>query len=107
MKTDNELISEFYDDTTFDDKGFCTDTNHLYSWRPGVYDPLRIEHLRYHDSWNWLIPVIEKIVNLGLTSDIKNCAGQAYKVSHEPIGNEIPIHYKNVVEFIKWYNQNK
>ena len=61
MKTDNELIAEFYDGTTFDENGLCTDPERKYSWRPGVYDPLRVEHLQYHNNWSWLMPVVEKI----------------------------------------------
>jgi hypothetical protein len=33
----------------------------LYSWHPGSTCPIREEHLNYHASWGWLMPVIEKI----------------------------------------------
>lgn len=33
----------------------------LYSWRPGCTQPLEEKHLNYHESWGWLMPVIEKI----------------------------------------------
>jgi len=32
-----------------------------YSWRPGVTDPLTVEHLAYHSSFDWLIPVAKKL----------------------------------------------
>jgi len=66
------------------------------------------EELKFHTSWDWLIPVVNKIYS----SDdyIK------YKREASGIFNEEPVHintkfieetYKAVIEFIKWHNENK
>ena len=110
-KTDNELIAEFHDGTTFDEGGLCTDLEKKYSWRPGVYDPLRVEHLNYHASWDWLMPVVDKIERIKNSDDYEvdifgNCCDIGGRF--EAIGKtKIEATYKAVIEFIKWYNANK
>jgi len=47
-----------------------------------------ISELRYHDSWDWLMPVVGKIEALGYSVLIHN--------------NTV---YQAVVQFIEWYNQ--
>ena len=37
-----------------------------YSYRPGQSDLLKEENLNYHKSWDWLMPVVEKIESLDL-----------------------------------------
>lgn len=62
----------------------------------GTYSVHRLNELKYHDSWDWLIPVIENIDHL----------------QHEPVMSienalstrSIDNTYKAVIEFIKEYN---
>ena len=70
----------------------------------------------YHSSWNWLMPVVEKIESLGYEFFIVE---DRVKVSHntdhsiETIidltfgGNKRDATYQGVVEFINEYNKNK
>ena len=58
---------------------------------------------KYHSSWDWLMPCIDKIYDDDLYSKYKETSGQFEK--------EIFINTKfiietwlQVVEFIKWYN---
>jgi hypothetical protein len=81
------------------------------------------EHLQYHTSWDWLMPVIEKILAMYdsqcsfehpkyLNIDnkhrfsfnlIDDCRG-----SQSGEGNTlIEASYNAVVKFIKWYNNKK
>jgi len=55
--------------------------------------------LKYHSSWDWLMPVVEKIesVNEGVPQQLLNVSLFSY----------IEDVYNAVVEFIEWYNENK
>lgn len=67
---------------------------------------------KYHTSWDWLMPVVEKIWNI-----IGNRSSLFYFEVDEEFtiyGKEKPSMDSNksncylaVVEFIKWYNENK
>jgi hypothetical protein len=80
------------------------------------------EELYFHVSWDWLMPVVEKINNttdeFGNEMDFQ--IGNGFVWVDHPIGNRIYFSgneidhkkepmidkvYKAVVEFIQWYNQ--
>lgn len=105
-KTDNELIAEFMG-IRFDASGQCPEIK--YSWRPGVYDPLRVEHLQYNNNWSWLMPVVEKIESLGYEVDVYKhaCEINVEDMIRWEAESKIEACYKSVVEFIKWYNRQK
>jgi hypothetical protein len=84
---------------------------------------LPISELEYHSSWDWLMPVVEKIVN-----EVDNEMGWWEAYSEKPFGHQVEIwgrdvlepiirvHSKTslleatwqaVVQFIQWYNQSK
>lgn len=139
MKTDNILIAGFYAECHFEDRGNGwyskipsgkwasprdEKTNALFNKYPlsngesikyMVYEPL----LKFHISWDWLMPVVEKIETLNYIVKIHQniCIIQAcimgdrtviskqisnYMESNTKLSNT----YKAVVEFIKWYNKN-
>ena len=75
----------------------------------------------YHASWDWIMPVLEKIEQIGCIVEIsyslvcmcRICViGQkhenTFNIINDNNGGLEPIIaiYKSVVEFIKWYNQN-
>jgi len=78
------------------------------------------DELEYDFNWNWLMPVVEKIAKdyhkTEIVSDEEtdHCRITVYNEEGER-DNEIfecglstlEATYKAVVEFIKWYNQNK
>ena len=82
-------------------------------WGVGLRKDAGNFDLYYHSSWDWLMPVVEKIekecshevvifsthcnVNQGKTHDMGYIGGKT----------KIEAVYKSVIEFIKWYNQNK
>lgn len=92
--TDNELIAEFM--------GFP-------AWETYVdfggmrEEKKRLRKMQYHTSWDWLMPVVEKIAN-ELEKDWPRASDGALSLR---IGTPISVVYANVVEFIKWYNQSK
>ena len=71
--------------------------------------------MHYHDSWDWLMHVVEKIESLGAKVEISTsprnsrhyCEMRGYGFAHEWDDNKINAVYKAVVEFVKWYNNIK
>lgn len=75
--------------------------------------------LEYHKNWNWLMPVVEKIISDNLStcrfSSPESCSGQKdwffsmlddQTNRQESYANSMQkATYKAVVEFIKWYNE--
>ena len=117
MKTDNELIAEFM--------GACEDHVHAklgdYVW---FKEPLFKIHLykkadlKYHTSWDWLMPVVEKIDILysdnfppdflkKILAKEPNGTEPYLDVIALPLSTPIGEAHKAVVEFIKWYNSQK
>ena len=110
MKTteeNNRLIAEFEGykvDYGFDKKGVLFAGHHI-----------RLNQLRYHESWDWLMPVVEKIENLEPNTrlDISRkvngvhlvdiwqglyCRSTAYSKDKKEAT------YQAVIQFIEWYN---
>ncbi len=69
-------------------------------------------NLRYHSSWDWLMPVIHKIHVLTLKAQIDSKNFHTYVKLTNAIENtfdsrvDITITYQKVLEFITWYNKN-
>lgn len=66
--------------------------------------------LKYHLSWDWLMPVVRKIVEICCAEDDE--IGAFESDQYTSILETVPLGiiedaYKVVVEFIKWYNENK
>lgn len=71
-----------------------------------------ILYLQYHSSWDWLMPVVEKIEQMrGATVLLKPFFaeilwyGKSIVVTAEE--TKIEATYIMVVKFIKWHNQQK
>ncbi len=76
--------------------------------------------LHYNSSWDWLMPVVEKIENIEISEfkpfavniecaecTIKDYRGMTDSVSYCENSTKIEATWLAVVEFIKWYNQHK
>jgi len=76
----------------------------------------QLNDLEYHTSWDWLMPVVEKIESLGYEVQIRNTDCIIFQlldtIKYKPIvdissGNgKKDSTYMAVVEFIKEYNKN-
>lgn len=134
MKVDNELIAEFMG---FDRVELYTDIDgndhhfYKYPFEKGTpypwFKPYRSEQMEFHTSWDWLMPVVEKIMdtelpngkyanyvefsitnhdNIGWIFWNKNIPGDQNQQQSYPMGGtRISRVYRSVVEFIKWHNQ--
>ena len=71
--------------------GFISDKNQEY------YGSL--SELRYHESWDWLMPVVQKCFDTQQPSE-----GQHYFINESLLTMDIEVVYDRVVEFIKEYN---
>ena len=114
MKTieNNKLIAEF-----LSVKIHPCETIENFKFLPieerGLYNGYFIDELKYHEDWNWLMEVVEKIESLGYRIEIVKHICRIYLSNKETIiisenTPKIEAVYNAVVEFIKWYNnQNK
>ena len=75
-----------------------------------------IESLEYDTSWDWLMPVVEKIESIDeyevVMYDVVGCEIHDRRKGNTIINihsqdTKINAVYKAVIEFIKWYNEQK
>jgi hypothetical protein len=78
MEHNNKLIAEFMD---------------LRSTGLSIYKP---SEYKYHTSWDWLMPVVQKIE--------QDCEGVPQEMINISLYSDINEVYNAVVEFIKEYN---
>lgn len=115
----NELIAKFMGWEV--DKYTGKEINYFVEGQLDVYPKvvgscIAFQHMKFHTSWDWLMPVVEKIEKLGFWVNIKknhvtvawdNKGSFDSKMIHSEFGDQSKIQrvYTCVVEFIKWYNE--
>ena len=119
----NKLIAEFMQLKTIKRDGMSD--SYMFVLHPG-FIPREVcpANLEYHTSWDWLMPVVEKIENapnydfffhiLGngafiTTTRVENFRDGSPDIVESKIvhDSKIDATWLAVVEFIKWYNKNK
>lgn len=117
MLEGNKLIAEFMQLKFSNDK--------WYRWDDVNKGSGYFIKLKYHSSWDWLMPVVEKIIDIDITP-APNWTGYRIEIvprGYVKISGVFPMApiFKNVsiegslikatwlavVEFIKWHNENK
>jgi hypothetical protein len=102
MKTDNELIAEFMGIRHRKQYGIMGDTEWTeveVTYRTSIAE---WQSAKWDKSWDWLMPVVEKI------DGIYDYDRSMYnRVVELPVSTPINEVYKAVVQFITWYNENK
>lgn len=81
----NILIAEFM--------GFHRDTEDLY---------LYVREMKFHTSWDWLMPVANEIIK---SRDEQNADWDLTQLKYALCTTNIELVYKAVVEFINYYNK--
>jgi hypothetical protein len=116
MKKDNELIAEFFG---FTQKSYTPTSEKL--WCDNKHG-LPVGELKFDTSWDWLMPVVEKIELLQFEFSISSiietkdddrtliwfhdCEIRDGVISITSVSNKkIESVYDCIVKFIKWYNQ--
>lgn len=105
----NKLIAEFMGYDYFKNHYIHRDSN------TPIGNMFTEDKIQYHSSFDWLMPVVEKIEALGYSVFIQNdcCwlrvarAGMKIPIITHLSDNKITSTYKAVIEFIKWYNHQK
>ena len=64
-------------------------------------------YLKYHTSWDWLMPVVEKISQIEDDDFDMQIYNRYEYITKLPITGSRELIYKAVVEFIKWYNKKE
>jgi len=131
----NKLIAEFMGATLFLERWRVQDENRKYTVEQPLANFLLMaknEELKFHTSWDWLMPVVEKIVKYVYEEEEQDGGFGKVIVKHRPhprtfgmISQEekfmvrfnrcamydadtlIEATWLAVIDFIKWYNQNK
>src|SRR5574344_1719127 len=74
----------------------------LHCFTTTIYKP---KNLKFHSSWDWLVPVVEKILG---TENNSSDWEKHYTQIHDSLWSiNIESVWLSVVEFIKWYNKQK
>lgn len=107
----------------FDESDVPDEIPYKDDWQWDKFYP-QVEKLSYHSSWDWLMPVVEKIESLGFwvkimghtsfdnkykSCDIKKQKSKSdgdylYNYEGDWMESKIESVWLAVVEFIKWYN---
>lgn len=116
----NKLIAEFMGLSIKEGVSYYTDVNDMFPMGIEVDKP----YLPYDKSWDWLMPVVEKIEEVFIDDsnliikehryefDMKYTQCEIYDhvrdcvVASGDMGSKILSTYQSVVEFIKEYNNN-
>ena len=139
----NKLIAEFmgakikskrFDYMPTSSKNLSYDACYWFEDFNITYDGINVNNLKFHQSWDWLMLVVEKIENLNLKEffykwneeekirynfmsvcvDISHnyCniyveleLDPPYEISLVTLNNKIESVYKAVINFINWYNE--
>jgi len=123
VEENNKLIAEFMGIYPFSKSGqyealniitaleFNMNTNFFNS----PTDVLYIDDFKFHESWDWLMPVIEKIESMGYYMKMtkKSCAictDSAYKekiIASELLKGRFENLYSCIITFIKFYSKEE
>jgi len=100
--TDNELIAKFM--------GLPL-TKEMPEFGTGNWKEVPSQKWKYHESWDWLMDVVEKIERLGNCCEIGITKCKIYSVDYNVEttygATKIQAVFNAVVDYIKWYNSER
>lgn len=91
------------------------DVDCIYFRKPNgnLLNTCRVDKLKYHSSWDWLMPIVEKIELTGYMVCIEKNGCTIYKEYGHPISvtnlwpTKIEATYVAVLSFLEWYEKIK
>ena len=108
----NKLIAEFMG-LKYKSGDFFIPTRPKPRWVEGYVggDWLSQDELKYHTSWDWLMPVVDKIESLGYVFTIQGGKAEYGEMVSRTrcfiVNDKLSSTYQAVVEFIKEYNNER
>jgi hypothetical protein len=102
MENNNILIAEFMGINHLDDDKYINNLKEMKA--EGLYfeQGYMTSELKFDTDWNWLMPVVKKCRE---ESNDEDSYWEA--IYYSLVDLDIDSVYNAVVEFIKWYNENK
>ncbi len=109
----NKVIAEFMGGIFYPDTNLFVFTKNCQTDKAKRYKP---ETLKYHLSWDWLMPVVMKIETMGFDVNIKGIVCSVNRLLETETfiqlclgekSRKIELVYSVVIAFIEWYNINK
>ncbi len=97
---DNKLICEFMGGNIIGLDDVRQNNRPLISSADGY----TLDELKYHTSWDWLMPVIDSIYIMGIDAQESK---EIQDIMDGLVGANFPHTYKAVVEFIKTNNNGR
>lgn len=103
----NEVIGSFMDYTMYDKR---------YPRNHGIGAPeaepekcMIIQKAKYHESWDWLMPVWYKFIKLRFENALQQLQHSELKtiIGRMILYEGIELSHYNLFQGIQWYNQNK
>lgn len=95
----NKLIAEFMGVESYEFRGYTMFVFEEDNHRPHI-------DLHYHKDWNWLMEVVEKIESLDIYYnnyiDYNSSIVSSGKIE---LSTNINFVYNQIIDFIKWYNE--
>jgi hypothetical protein len=69
-----------------------------------------IDYVKYHKSWDWLMPVIRKIIRDNQFKTVDECSKEEWfyitSVARMYIGVDLHLAHNYVIEYIRFINRN-
>jgi len=107
IQESNKMIAEFMGLSIKEGVCYYTDEDDMFPMGIEVEEP----YIPYDEDWNWLMPVVDKIEDMGceiVTTNGKCTISGANDYYGESIGkSRRGATYQGVVEFINQYNNNE
>jgi hypothetical protein len=78
-------------------------------WFEDTKDFIQFQDLKYNSSWDWLMPVVEKIEQLRHNASPGDITFDLMKETIDSALSEARIEYayQSIINFILWYNKNE
>lgn len=105
------IIITIPDNLSKEDEVFAINKNALYN--VGEYfvnveknEWYEFEKAKYHSSWNWLMPVVKKILNINMPIEKYGLEGwdNSNEIKKHLLLVDIEKVYEYVIKYIEWYN---